>query len=66
MFACLALLPPADVVKIHDLMISDGDDGAITYPELKQFDTDYFKPTWLNGHYKIEEWNCHERYVCLA
>ena len=66
MFACLALLPPADVMKIHDLMMSDGEECAITYTELKTFDAEYFKPTWLNGIYKVEEWNCNERYACLA
>ena len=66
MFAALALLPPNDVKMIHTKMMAN----IITFPELREYNDEYFEKTWIkkgtdtneqNAFYDIKEWNVHER-----
>ena len=71
-FSALALLPPDQVLRMHQLMM----EKLITYPELRAYNETYFMPTWIKDsantrnnykpRYDIHEWNVHARYFILV
>ena len=63
----LAFVPEQDVTMLFEKIIQE----PSFHPDLLEYATDYFKPTWIESSdgkralFKLEQWNCFERFVAM-